>query len=118
MNGKQPSSNNEDFDKLSGSFAGPNDRDALSRNLLEDKIQAEIDTKLEERFCWILAFLILFDSHFLMSASNFSGPLVVGLLELILLFIFAKKLGVDEVLPFIDKVLSIVARSSENGKSH
>jgi len=116
MTGNNPRQGDSDFEKLQNSLEVSPDIDGETRNLLENKIQAELDAKLEERFLWILLLLILIDCYFMMPAQNLSGPLVVGLVELILIWVLADKCGVDKAMPLIDKVFSIIASSSGNQK--
>lgn len=79
--------------------------------LMNDNERARDQIK-EERFVWILALIVLADLFFMIPAQNFGGPLVVGALELVLIVVLAQKCGIDQVLPFIDRVLSMVARTS------
>lgn len=54
------------------------------------------DARREERIGWIVVSVILFDCLFLLSAENWSGPIVIGVLEIGMLAVAAKRLGVEE----------------------
>jgi hypothetical protein len=45
------------------------------------------DNILEERFCWILLSVILFDTAIFMNANNWAGPLSVLVIELLLIVV-------------------------------
>ena len=54
------------------------------------------DSRREERIGWIVVTVILFDCMFLLSAENWSGPIVIGVLQIGMLAVAAKRLGVEE----------------------
>tara|TARA_R110000772_G_scaffold60429_2_gene136512 strand:+ start:2681 stop:3046 length:366 start_codon:yes stop_codon:yes gene_type:complete len=54
------------------------------------------DARREERIGWIVVTVILFDCLFLLNAENWSGPIVIGILEIGILAVAAKRLGVEE----------------------
>lgn len=65
------------------------------------------DARKEERIGWIVVCVILFDCAFLLNAENATGPLIIGLLEIGVLAVLAKRLGVEEFYAFF---ASIAAR--------
>lgn len=91
----------------------PNPRDAArladvspedeSPKLLAAKSELEADdeeiadVRREERFLWALACLILFDIVVFREFQTWSGPLVIGLMELIFILVLAKRMGVEEI---------------------
>ena len=93
----------------------PKGQPELLDSLMNDHERVRDQIK-EERFIWILVLMIVLDLFFMMPAQNFGGPLMVGALQLILILVLAQKCGVDEVLPFIDRVLSMVTRTSADKK--
>lgn len=54
------------------------------------------DARREERVGWIVVSVILFDCAMLLNAENSVGPLVIGILEIAVLAIAAKRMGVEE----------------------
>lgn len=54
------------------------------------------DARREERVGWIVVSVILFDCALLLNAENSVGPLIIGILEIAVLAIAAKRLGVEE----------------------
>jgi len=119
MGGKKPDKS-DDFDALQalsegdGSVGHAQKSHEEALNALMNTSERAKDNQKEERFIWILILIIFADCHFMMSAQNFGGPLIVGCLEFVLVLVLAGKCGVDEVLPFIDRLLSVVARPSAN----
>jgi len=43
--------------------------------------------------------------------QNIVGPIVIGCIETLLIFVLAERCGIDSVLPLIDRVLSAVGPS-------
>lgn len=78
---------------------------------LEDDLEKERDGRKEERFIWILVTTILLNVCFFMSMQSFTGPLIIGLLQLVGFVLVAKKLGMEEVVQLFDRMLSTIANS-------
>lgn len=74
--------------------------EALERDnqYLKDRIQ-------EERFCWCLVVFILFDVFFFTFIQGLAGQIVIGLLQVLLLIIIGRNLGIDEPRIFLMKYL-------------
>lgn len=62
----------------------------------------------EERFMWIFACVVLVDFYVFSTMESWSGPLVIGVLELIGLVVVAKRCNVDVVLPILDRLLGAI----------
>lgn len=62
----------------------------------QEEIAELQDSQREERIGWIVATVILFDCLFLLRSENWSGPLIIGILEFAVLAVAAKRLGVQE----------------------
>lgn len=58
-----------------------------------DKIK---DKRREERVGWIVVSAILFNCAMILNAENLAGPLIIGVMEIALLAIIAKRMGVEE----------------------
>ena len=54
------------------------------------------DAQREERIGWIVVSTILFDCAMLLNAENSAGPLIIGVLEIAVLALAAKRMGVEE----------------------
>jgi hypothetical protein len=54
------------------------------------------DARREERIGWIVVSVIIFDCAFLLNAQNWAGPIVIGILQIGILAVVAKRLGVQE----------------------
>lgn len=83
---------------------------------LEDALEKERDGRKEERFIWILVTTILLNVCFFMSMQSFTGPLIIGLLQLVGFVLVAKKLGMEEVVQLFDRMLSTIANSVRGGE--
>lgn len=81
---------------------------------LENKLEKEKDARKEERFIWILVVTILLNVCFFMSMNSFMGPVVIGILELIVFMSVAKKMGVEEVVSLLNRMISTIANATKN----
>ncbi len=71
------------------------------------------DAIKEERFCWILLSIILFDMSVFSTVSTTGVPLAILGLELLFIIVIAKKHGVQQVILFVDRVIDgLIRRSS------
>lgn len=77
--------------------------DALA--VLEREHKAEKEARSEERFIWIVVCVILVDVLWFRSASNPTLPIVVLILELIVLLVLARRMGIDDVVVLVDRIL-------------
>lgn len=68
---------------------------------LANELERERDARKEERFLLILAFIVLADAYIFSHMESWSGPLVIGVIELVGLAVLARKWGVQEVSQFL-----------------
>ena len=88
----------------------PDHHDEQIQNLTKS-LTREQNSRKEERLLWILVTVILLDVTFFTLMESISGPIVIGLLQLIALVIVARRLGLEEVVQIIDKLVSVVANA-------
>lgn len=72
---------------------------------LERENQALKDARLEERFCWIVFSIILFDMAVFSTVQATGVPIAILFLQLLLIIVLARKCGVEQIVRFIDKIL-------------
>ena len=60
-----------------------------------------------ERFAWIAVVMILFDALVFPPMRGWTGPLAIFVLELLLLFVFARRYGVKELAEWLDWLVAI-----------
>jgi hypothetical protein len=77
---------------------------------LEEKLETEKNARLEERFGWILASVIVFDVFAFYLMSTWTAPLIIGIFQLLGLTVLANRLGIDEVLPILDKLTAMITK--------
>ncbi|MGB7099753.1 MAG: hypothetical protein WBD95_13440 [Xanthobacteraceae bacterium] len=72
-------------------------------------LQADIEKlkqkHAEDKFIWTLGGIVVFDTFAFSHIGNWSGPIVIGLVELIFILIFATRCDVDIVATLIDKII-------------
>lgn len=77
---------------------------------LEEQLAAEKDGRNEDRFIALIIIFVLVDIALLNNASNFAVPLIALIFELIVLLILAKRMGSEEVVQMLDKIIHSVSR--------
>jgi hypothetical protein len=87
----------------------PDPRDEAIAALQKDieKLKNKHD---EDKFLWFLASLALFDVVALLRAENWTGPIVIGIIQLIAVIVMANRCRVDVVAPLIDKLVGMVPK--------
>ncbi|WBQ11707.1 hypothetical protein L2D00_07545 [Hyphomonadaceae bacterium BL14] len=87
--------------------------EALAR--LEARFEDLCDRHKEERFLWIAVTVILMNILLLGDVQPSMLPIAIVLLELPLLFLLAKKLGIESVAQLFDRIISDIGRTAKNG---
>jgi hypothetical protein len=72
---------------------------------LEKELSDQKDARLEERFVWIVVAVILLDIIWFHDSTNAALPVVVMILELVALMVLARRMGVDDFVQLIGRVL-------------
>lgn len=60
---------------------------------------------MEERFIWIVISVILVDVIWLRNSPNPTFPFVVLILELVALLVLARRMGVNDFVQLMDRIL-------------
>jgi hypothetical protein len=79
---------------------------------LEDRVQELNNDRYEERFVWILVVLMLFDALVFSNMENWTGPIVIGVIELVAIIVVADRCKVDTAAPLIDKITGALGRAT------
>ncbi len=75
------------------------------------KIEEITKERYEERFLWILTFVLLLDILFLKDCQNWSLPIVIGIIELIIILSVGQKLGIDFLSSLLEKILTALGHT-------
>ena len=88
-------------------FSDPKEGDRESQVIesLENKITGLNNRIKEERFYFITIFIVLFDCIVFTNFNNWGAPIAILILEIIFLFIIAKKFSIEEVVALVDRIL-------------
>ena len=122
MNTKKPTkkTNKKDTDILLSILAEEESKIVESNRELQAKLDAEKDARREERFLWVFAFIILLNALIFSVAQNLTGPIVLGVFEVLFLILLGKKWGVENAQIFLntllDRILSNVNDYRKNKK--
>jgi len=102
-----------EFSGLSGDGGSPSVRDALSQT--QQELEVARNARTEERFVWIMVTVILVDVLWFRNAQNPTIPVVVLVLELVLLLVLAKRMGVPELLLIFERIISRIGQTGGGG---
>lgn len=94
---------------LKGAQEEINQKDLEIEKLLAE-IQKEKDNTKLERFMWIVVTIALIDGYIFMNMASTMGPLAILILELIVLFVAAHRLGVQQVIQFLDTIINALPK--------
>lgn len=84
--------------------------------LLADQLEEAKDRRKEERFIWIVIVTLLVNVLWFKDSSNATLPIVALVLELIVLIVLAKRMGIEDVVELMDRLLHTVG-SKAGGQS-
>lgn len=77
---------------------------------LEKEIENLKNKYDEDKFLWFLGALAVFDVAALLRAENWTGPVVIGIIQLIAVIVMANRCRVDVVAPLIDKLVGMIPK--------
>jgi hypothetical protein len=100
---------------IKGGVSEHNEKLAAAASELGDDIEKSLDNRGEERFVWIVVCIILFDCLVFMNMENWTGPLVIGIIELVLIIALAKKLRVEEIAKLLTRFMDRVGDYPDKG---
>ena len=81
----------------------------------QEELTAIKDARNEERVGWIVISVILFDCALFLNAQNATAPVVIGVLQIAMLALLAKRLGVEEFYALFSKVMHRFAGMAAGG---
>jgi len=73
---------------------------------LQKQLQAEKEARAEDKFLYILIITILFNVTFFVATQNWTAPVILGVFELLFLLLIAKKLGIQEIIIMLDRIIN------------
>lgn len=91
---------------------GQADSDAIAT--LSRELEALKDARAEERFIWVVSAIVLFDAFVFDKMASWSGPIVIGVIQFLLLIVLARKLGIQEVSQVLAKLLDRAAEITQS----
>ena len=84
-------------------------------------LQTEIDDlrnrHAEDKFIWFIVGIAAFDVAALLRAENWTGPIVIGVIQVIAIAVMADRCKVDLVAPLIDKLTGMVGKWAAENKN-
>lgn len=85
-------------------FNSPQSKESDIAHKHQREIEKLKDSAREERFCWIVVCMILFDCFAFVSFKDWGASLSILILEILLLLVMARKHGVEDLIAIIDKI--------------
>jgi hypothetical protein len=81
---------------------------AEAAGALGNDVERAKDNRGEERFLWAIACLILFDCFAFSQMESWSGPIVIGVVQLVFVIALAKHLRVEEIAKLLTRFMDRV----------
>jgi len=89
-----------------------------SRAILEEKLIKKEKQLKTERYIWIISVIILIDIATFKGSADWSFPIIILVLEVILLLVIGRAIGVEDVMTVIDKIFyNFGSSNSANNKN-
>jgi len=105
----KPSSSKPSESKIGLTEAPESEKVADAAASLAEELEAAKDARKEERFVWITIVVILVDVLWFKDSPNPAMPFVVLVLQLVLLIVLARRMGINDVVELIDRLLHTVS---------
>lgn len=102
----------DDLDKLSRTDEPPHPLEAAVEKL-EERLEEAVDDRYEERFLWVVVVIILADALIFSHMENWTGPIIIGLFELVAILVLARRWRIEEVPQILAKFLDRAAEHTE-----
>jgi hypothetical protein len=74
--------------------------EAVQRELL-----AECDARKEERFVWMCVVILLFDIFSFKDMESWSGPIIIGIIQVIFIVAVGRKWGMDHIWTITERLV-------------
>lgn len=87
---------------LSGS--DPSRKDELIESL-QKQLNDEQDRHKEERFLWLVVVILMFDAFTFPNMQTWTGPIVIGLIQLIIVIVLGRRWQMDEIWTLTTKLI-------------
>ena len=81
---------------------------------LQERLTDEKDARKEERFVGIFCLVFLLDVVLFYVMESFLAPAAIVILQLMILFPLAKRMGMEEIAQMLDRVLTRIADVHKN----
>jgi hypothetical protein len=83
--------------------------------ILEKEIEILREKRNEDRFCFLTALIIFGDAYIFMRMPSWGGPVSILILEIIVLFVAARKMGIQDLTVITDKLIVALGARNKNG---
>jgi hypothetical protein len=105
-----------EFERLSEETPGSPKDDAIVD--LQNEIARLKEKRNEDRFCFLTALLIMADSYLFMHMPSWGGPIAILILEILILFVVARKMDIQDLTVISDKLIQALGgRNRGSGPS-
>ncbi|MEN2988993.1 hypothetical protein WG926_11825 [Tistrella sp. BH-R2-4] len=105
----------EDAGSFLDAISSPSDnptQDSIEN--LSQALEAERDARMEERFIFILVIMILLDVVFFSVLDTWTAPLSLVILQIILLLVLARRMGIQEFQILIDRLIGRISEAIQS----
>lgn len=83
--------------------------DIVDTRSLEDRLEKEIDKRLEDRFVFLIIILMLIDIILFNGATNTWLAVIILFLQILLVIAVAKKMRMETIIGIINRIIDSIA---------
>lgn len=82
----------------------PSKKDELIDSL-QASLNEERDARKEERFVWFVVVILMFDAFIFQSMTTWTGPLVIGVIQVLIVIVLGRRWQMDEIWTITTKLI-------------
>ncbi|WP_342069904.1 hypothetical protein [Yoonia algicola] len=82
----------------------PTRKDELIESL-QNQLDDERDRRKEERFIWLVIVILMFDAFTFSNMQTWTGPIIIGLIQLIIVIVLGRRWQMDEIWTLTTKLI-------------
>lgn len=82
----------------------PTRKDELIQSL-QSQLDDERDRRKEERFIWLVIVILMFDAFTFPAMQTWTGPIIIGLIQLIIVIVLGRRWQMDEIWTLTTKLI-------------
>lgn len=88
-----------------GEDVGSDGKNVEALEAIQQELEKERDARKEERFIWLCAVLLLFDIFAFKEMETWSGPIIIGVVQIVFIVAIGRKWGMDHIWTLTERLV-------------